>query len=208
MDSPAALRVSVFGLGYVGAVSAACLVRDGHHVTRIDINPAKVAQLGRGESPVVEPGLNELLAAGLAAGRLHATTDVAEAIREADVAIICVGTPSSANGAIDLKYVVRVTEQIAAAVTDGNRSLTVLLRSTVVPGTTERVIRPALPESVRVGFHPEFLREATAVADYDAPARVVVGTDDEEVARVVGGRENPPKKTPPPNPVRVGGVKK
>jgi GDP-mannose 6-dehydrogenase len=206
MDSPAALRVSVFGLGYVGAVSAACLVRDGHHVTGIDINPAKVAQLGRGESPVVEPGLNELLAAGLAAGRLHATTDVAEAIREADVAIICVGTPSSANGAIDLKYVVRVTEQIAAAVTDGNRSLTVLLRSTVVPGTTERVIRPALPESVRVGFHPEFLREATAVADYDAPARVVVGTDDEEVARVVGALY-PRLKTPPTQvPFRVAEV--
>jgi GDP-mannose 6-dehydrogenase len=205
MDSPA-LRVSVFGLGYVGAVSAACLVRDGHHVIGIDVNPAKVAQVGKGESPVVEPGLNELLAEGLAAGRLRATTDVGEAIRDTDVAIICVGTPSSANGAIDLKYVVRVSQQIAAALTDRTRPLTVLLRSTVVPGTTEGIIRPILPASVRVGFHPEFLREATAVADYDAPARVVIGTDDEEVARVVGALY-PRLHTPPTSvPFRVAEV--
>lgn len=214
MDRPAASRVGVFGLGYVGAVSAACLVRDGHHVIGIDINPAKVTQLGKGESPVVEPGLNELLAEGLAAGRLRSTTDVAEAVRESDIAIICVGTPSSANGAIDLKYVVRVTEQIAAALVDRPHPLTVLLRSTVVPGTTDDVIRPILAEAgsshaagyVRLGFHPEFLREATAVADYDAPARVVIGTDDEEVARVVGALY-PRLKTPPTQvPVRVAEV--
>ena len=222
MDRPSASRVSVFGLGYVGAVSAACLVRDGHHVIGIDINPAKVAQLGKGESPVVEPGLTELLGEGLAAGRLRSTTDVAEAVRESDVAIICVGTPSSANGAIDLKYVVRVTEQIAAALQGQSRPFTVLLRSTVVPGTTEGVLRSLLLEAgsteagsldpakqankVRLGFHPEFLREATAVADYDAPARVVIGTEDEEVARVVGALY-PRLKTPPTQvPVRVAEV--
>jgi GDP-mannose 6-dehydrogenase len=206
MDNPAPSKVSVFGLGYVGAVSAACLVRDGHDVIGIDINPAKVAQLGKGESPVVEPGLNELLSAGLAAKRLRATTDVAEAVRESDVAIICVGTPSSPNGAIDLKYVVRVTEQIAAALSDRTRPFTVLLRSTVVPGTTDGVIRPILNSSARLGFHPEFLREATAVADYDAPARVVIGTDDEEVTRVVGALYPRLKASPAQVPVRVAEV--
>jgi GDP-mannose 6-dehydrogenase len=208
MAKPAASRVSVFGLGYVGAVSAACLVRDGHQVIGIDINPAKVAQLGRGESPVVEPGLNELLAQGVADRRLRATTDVGEAVRESDIAIICVGTPSSPNGAIDLKYVVRVCEQIAAALTDRTQPLTVLLRSTVVPGTTERVIEPLFHHHplVRVAFHPEFLREATAVADYDAPARVVVGTASEEVAGAVGTLY-PRLRTPPTQvPIRVAEV--
>jgi GDP-mannose 6-dehydrogenase len=208
MDKPVPSRVGVFGLGYVGAVSAACLVRDGHDVIGIDINPAKVAQLGKGESPVVEPGLNELLAEGLAAGRLRSTTDVAEAVRESDVGIICVGTPSSPNGAIDLKYVVRVSEQIAASLRDRTSPYTVLLRSTVVPGTTERVIRPLFEQhsTVRLGFHPEFLREATAVADYDAPARVVIGTEDPEVTRTVGALY--PRLTTPPTqvPVRVAEV--
>lgn len=187
MTKSRSLSISVFGLGYVGGVSAACLARDGHRVTGVDVHPAKVAQLARGESPIVEPGLPELLHEAHVAGRLTATTDVAAAVTSADLALICVGTPSGGDGAIDLQYVERVVRQIAETLPARERPLTILLRSTVVPGTTERLVRPIIQSvrtraDVRLGFHPEFLRESTAIADYDAPARVVVGTDRQEVA--------------------------
>jgi len=186
-----AMRISVFGLGYVGCISAACLARDGHTVVGVDVVPRKVDQLNRGESPIVEPGLQELLDQAIASGRLRATMAVTEAVAATDVGIVCVGTPSRDNGSIDLQYVTRVAREIGAALEGRTVPFTVLIRSTVVPGTTEGVVKPTVIDAagrgadVRFGFHPEFLREASAVADYDAPPRIVVGCDSDETYRLV-----------------------
>src|SRR5204863_180506 len=107
-----AVKVSVFGLGYVGSVSAAALAADGHHVVGVDVNPDKVAAVNTGHSPIVEPGLNELLAQAVAEGRLRATTDTADAVRDTEVSLVCVGTPSRRNGSLDLTYLERISEQI------------------------------------------------------------------------------------------------
>jgi GDP-mannose 6-dehydrogenase len=185
------LRISVFGLGYVGCVSAACLARDGHTVIGVDVNAAKAEMMSRGESPIVEPGLEDILAAGVSSGRLRATTDVAAAVAETDVGLVCVGTPSLANGGMNLQFVERVATSIGTELRGRDRPFTLLLRSTVLPTTTEALFKPLVNAAsgssgaVRFGFHPEFLREATAIADYDEPSRVVVGCTDAEVVDVV-----------------------
>lgn len=189
--NPQVMKISVFGLGYVGCVSTACLARDGHTVVGVDVSPSKVEALTHGTSPIMEPGLAPLLAAGVENGRIRATLDVVEAVRSTDVALVCVGTPSSDSGAIDIQYVQRVSEAIGQALRGRTRPFTVLVRSTVVPGTTQAVVRPAIHRAagdgvdVRCGFHPEFLREATAIVDYDEPARAIVGCEDDDTARIV-----------------------
>src|SRR5712692_5099078 len=130
------MRISIFGLGYVGCVTAACLAKAGHAVFGADVNPDKVAMINSGESPVIEPGLGELVEAVVTSGRLRATVCVDEAVKDCDLAMICVGTPSGRNGQIDTTAIERVAEDIACAVERRTEPLTVVLRSTVLPGTT------------------------------------------------------------------------
>src|SRR5205085_6912851 len=138
------MRVSVFGLGYVGCVSAAAFAADGHTVVGVDVNPDKVAAVNAGHSPIVEPGLDELLARATAEGRLRATTDTAAAIRDTEASLLCVGTPSRRNGSLDLTYLERVCEQIGRELATASHYHVVVVRSTVLPGTTHQVVIPIL----------------------------------------------------------------
>jgi GDP-mannose 6-dehydrogenase len=177
------MRVSVFGLGYVGSVSAAALAADGHEVIGVDVNADKVNQVNRRLSPIVEPGLAEILDETVASGRLRATTDTADAIRGSDVSLLCVGTPSRRNGSLDLTYLARVCEQIGAELRHKPGYHVVVVRSTVLPGTTHDVVIPALEresgktygEGFGVSVNPEFLREGTALRDFRTPALTLVG---------------------------------
>src|SRR5262245_60120237 len=138
------MNVAVFGLGYVGSVSAAALAADGHHVVGVDVNPDKVAALNAGVSPIVEPGLDDLIRTSAAAGSVRATTSPAEAVGGADLSLICVGTPSRRNGSLDLTYLTRVSEEIGEALRTSAAYHVVVVRSTVLPGTTHQVVIPAV----------------------------------------------------------------
>jgi GDP-mannose 6-dehydrogenase len=173
-------RVAVLGLGYVGCVTAACLAATGHHVCGTDRDEHKVASVRRGEAPFYEPGLAELVKENIASGRLAASTSTAEAIADADIALLCVGTPSERNGNLSLDQLRRASEDLAAACTRRERPLVVGVRSTVFPGTCEQVVIPAFAKlgGLSVVANPEFLREGAAVADFMKPALIVVGGDD------------------------------
>ena len=177
------MRISVFGLGYVGTVTAACLARDGHRIVGVDVNEDKVSTLAAGRSPIVEPGLGDLLARASFRSELSATTDVGEAVRSTAASLISVGTPPQHNGAPDLAFVERVCQQIGEAVRAKGERHTVILRSTAPPGTTERCARilgeAAGDVPVDVAFNPEFLREGSAIFDYDNPPYTVIGTTNE-----------------------------
>jgi len=176
--------ISVFGLGYVGAVTSVCLAHKGNRVIGVDLNPDKVAQLDRGHTPIVEARVEELAAEANKACHLHATTDAGKAIAETDISFICVGTPSQRNGKLDLRGVERVCADIGLALKQKKTFHLIALRSTVLPGTTEKVVIPALEAAsgkkagldFAVCFHPEFLREGTAVSDFFAPPFTVLGT--------------------------------
>jgi GDP-mannose 6-dehydrogenase len=186
-------RVSVFGLGYVGAVSVACLADAGHEVVGVDVNPLKTDAIGSGRSPIVEVGLEDLLRAGVESGRIRATNDTAEAIRQSDVSLVCVGTPSQANGSLDLGYVQRVCEEIGREIAEKDGFHVVVARSTMLPGSTEGVVVPALEAAsgkrrgrdFAVCFNPEFLREGTSIADFHDPPFTVIGSDDERATEAV-----------------------
>ena len=177
------MKVSVFGLGYVGSVSAASFAADGHTVIGVDVNADKVASLNEGRSPIVEKGLDELIRENTANGRLRATTSTPEAVRDTELSLICVGTPSRKNGSLDLTYLERVAEQIGAALKDKTDYHVVVVRSTVLPGTTHEVVIPALERTsgkkYGTGFgvtvNPEFLREGTAIHDFRNPPLTLVG---------------------------------
>src|SRR3954468_17626743 len=177
------MRVSVFGLGYVGSVSAASFAADGHQVVGVDVNADKVAAVNAGRSPIVEPGLDDLLARATAEGRLRATTSTEDAVHNTDASLLCVGTPSRRNGSLDLTYLERVSEQIGAALADTPHYHIVVVRSTVLPGTTHDVVIPALERSsgktygdgFGVSVNPEFLREGTALKDFRKPPLTLVG---------------------------------
>ena len=177
------MNVSVFGLGYVGSVSAASFAADGHTVVGVDVNPDKVGSLNDGRSPIVEKGLDDLIRDGATSGRLRATTSTPEAIRATDLSLLCVGTPSRKNGSLDLSYLERVSEQIGAALRDKDAYHVVVVRSTVLPGTTHDVVIPALEaasgKTYGTGFgvtvNPEFLREGTAIHDFRNPPLTLVG---------------------------------
>ncbi|WP_345900751.1 nucleotide sugar dehydrogenase, partial [Martelella sp. UBA3392] len=181
------VRVSVFGIGYTGTVSAACLAEQGHQVVAVDIDPAKVASINTGRTPIVEERLDELVSTNHAAGRLSATTDIAEAILNTDVSIVCVGTPGEDTGAIGLSYVTALCRSIGAALAERKGHHSVIMRSTLVPGTMESVCVPELERAsglkaganFGVGYFPEFLREGTAVADYFEPCLIVYGAMDD-----------------------------
>ncbi len=177
------MRIGIFGLGYVGTVSAACLVREGHVVVGVDAVETKVRSMQAGITPVQEPGVQELLESGHKSGRLTASLDPGEGVRDADMVWICVGTPSSLDRGLDLSHVEAVAEQIGRAMfTTGSRPL-VVLRSTVLPGSMDGKVIPVLEEAsgLKCGedfdavIHPEFLRESTAIADFDDPPKIVVG---------------------------------
>ncbi|HEY3561793.1 MAG TPA: nucleotide sugar dehydrogenase [Kribbella sp.] len=186
------MKVAVFGLGYVGSVTAACLAAAGHEVWGVDVDTAKVEPMMRGRSPVVEPGLDELVADGVAAGRLQATTDPRTALERADVSLICVGTPSTAAGGTDLTYIKRAVRAIAEAaqvvVRPESGFHSIVVRSTVPPGTIDEVVAQVLaevlpPDGLTFGtaMCPEFLREGSGLADFYEPPFVVVGTRNPKV---------------------------
>ena len=187
------LSVSVFGLGYVGCVSAACLAKEGHAVIGVDVSAAKVDLINAGQSTIIEDGIRELVADMRSTGRLSATTDVAAAVATTEISIICVGTPSRTNGSIDLTYVTRVAEQIGEAIARKQTRHTVVVRSTVLPGTTEEVVKPALErtsgKTSGAGFglcmNPEFLREGTSIRDFYEPPFNIIGAADAASAEPV-----------------------
>jgi GDP-mannose 6-dehydrogenase len=180
-------RISVFGIGYVGVVSAACLARDGHHVIAVDILPERVAMINEGLSPIVENGLDPLIAAAVAKGNLTATLDVEQAVRDTEASYVCVGTPSNSDGSVGLAAISEVCGLIGRAIADKATFHSVIIRSTIVPGTMERVCIPLLEAAsgktagvgFGVGYYPEFLRESTAIADYDSPGLIVFGALDQ-----------------------------
>jgi GDP-mannose 6-dehydrogenase len=187
------MRLSVFGIGYVGCVSAACFAKGGHDVIGVDLNTTKVEIINSGKSPIVETGIDELISAMVDAGRLRATTAAAEAIMASEASLVCVGTPSNANGSLDLTHVKHVCEEIGAALKNKPERHTVVIRSTMLPGTIESLVVAALEEhsGKRAGqdfgvcINPEFLREGSSLKDFYAPPFTLIGTDEEETARLV-----------------------
>ena len=177
-------KISVFGLGYVGSVTAACLAHLGNRIVGVDLNPSKVEMLESGRSPILEPGLEEIVAESSKACRLHATTDSTSAVMSTEMSFISVGTPSQRNGKLDLKGIQHVCEQIGAALKQKQDHHWVILRSTVLPGTTESVVLPIIEAhsgkkagvDFGVCFAPEFLREGSAVADFFEPPFTILGT--------------------------------
>jgi GDP-mannose 6-dehydrogenase len=185
--------ISVFGLGYVGCVSAACFAKEGHTVVGVDVNPDKAAMVNAGKATIVEAGIGELVAEMVAAGRLSATTSSGDAVRRTSLSLVCVGTPSRSNGSLDLRYVERVCEEIGEALRDKRERHTVVIRSTVLPGTTESVVIPILEKSsgkkagrdFGVCMNPEFLREGTSIRDFYDPPFTIIGTGDPEAAEAL-----------------------
>jgi GDP-mannose 6-dehydrogenase len=177
------MNISIFGLGYVGAVTAGCLAKAGHNVVGVDVHPQKVADFNRGIPPIVEPGLDELLRDAKSKNRLRATQSCDEAIGGTELSIICVGTPSTAAGALDLSFVRAVTKQIAGVLRATRKPHKIVFRSTMLPGSTAGIVGDLLADleeagRVNIFYYPEFLRESTAVADFENPSLVVVGSRD------------------------------
>ncbi len=187
------MKISVFGLGYVGTVSAACLAAAGHRVIGVDNNEAKVELVAAGKSPIIEDGVDSLVAEAVSAGVLSATGSVDAAISETDVSIVCVGTPSQTNGALNLQHITEVCSQIGSALKDSARFHVVVIRSTMLPGSIRNTVIPALESTsrLRVGkdiglcINPEFLREGSAVADYYDPPKTVIGEIDKRSGDIV-----------------------
>jgi GDP-mannose 6-dehydrogenase len=192
-------RISIFGLGYVGSVMAACLAHQGHSVTGVDVNPTKVEMLASGRSPIVETQMEELLIKAHEACRIQATCDVTRAIRETQISFVCVGTPSRPNGGLDLTHLDRVCREIGEALTRKTSWHLVALRSTVLPGTTKSMVIPLLEAAsakqagvdFAVCYNPEFMREGTGVADFLQPPYTVLGAENPEdlasLRQVYGG---------------------
>ena len=195
------MNISIFGIGYVGAVSAACLARDGHKVIAVDVNPIKVDELNAGKSPIVEPGLAELIEKHVASGRLSATSDLAGAVAATDMSLICVGTPSRANGSLDTAYAERVAADIGAALKGKPTYHSVVFRSTILPGTMDDLLAPIVEQAsgkragvdFGLGYYPEFLRESSAIKDYDDPGAIVFGrVDDLTIERLAALQPDAP----------------
>lgn len=187
------MKISVFGLGYVGAVSIACLARDGHDVIGVDIDPVKLDLIRNGRSPIIEEGIQELMRDVVARGKVRVSDDPLQAVLETEVSFVCVGTPSSANGSQDLRAMHRLAEQVGDALKRKSAHHVLVVRSTVQPGTVEGSVRPIIEQhsGKRAGqdfslcFQPEFLREGTSIRDYDNPPFTVIGTDSELAAGVL-----------------------
>jgi GDP-mannose 6-dehydrogenase len=187
------MKLSVFGLGYVGAVSLGCLARDGHEVVGVDIDPVKLQLIRQGRSPVIEEGMKELFENVAASGRVRVTNDAHEAVHATELSFLCVGTPCARNGSQDLTAMIRLSEQLGEALRTKDADHVFVVRSTIEPGTLETVIKPILEErsGKRMGegfglcFQPEFLREGTSIADYDNPPLTLLGADSERCVETV-----------------------
>ena len=187
------MRISVFGLGYVGAVSAGCLANDGHEVVGVDPNEEKVALINRGTAPIVEEAIGEMIATSVQGGRLKATANVVDAVMASEISLVCVGTPSQLNGNLDLSYVRRVCEEIGEALKEKPEFHVVVARSTMLPGSMRDIVIPTLESTSgkRAGIdfgvcnNPEFLREGTAVYDYYNPPKTVIGETDARAGDVL-----------------------
>lgn len=181
------MRISIFGLGYVGTVSAACFAEHGHEVIGIDPVQVKVNLINSGQSPIIEADIGGIIHSNVQAGRLRTTVDHARAIRETDLSFVCVGTPSQPNGNLDLRHVRRVCEQIGEALKNKAERHVVVIRSTILPGTTQNIVIPTLEEhsGKKAGadfglcHNPEFLREGSAVEDFNSPPKTVIGELDQ-----------------------------
>lgn len=184
------MRLSVFGLGYVGCVSSACFSDSGHDVIGVDTNALKVQIINDGRSPVVEPGVEDLIERAVKDKRLRATTDATEAVHNTDVSLVCVGTPGQANGSLNLSHVKGACKQIGTALESKRRFHVIAIRSTMLPGTIEETVVPTLEvysgkkngRDFGVAINPEFLREGTAIADFHHPPFTLIGSDEEESA--------------------------
>lgn len=187
------MKISVFGLGYVGAVTCGCLAKEGHQVIGVDVSPVKVDLINTGQAPVIEPRIGEFIKEGIARGLLRATQDTEAAVRGSDMSFVSVGTPSRSNGSLDLTFVERVCVQIGAAIKVKAGFHVVVLRSTMLPGSTRKVVIPALEQAsgkkggvdFGVVFNPEFLREGTAVNDFYNPPKTVIGATDSKSSALV-----------------------
>ncbi len=187
------MRISIFGLGYVGCVSAACLARDGHTVIGIDVNPQKIELLDSGRSPVVEPGLDEAIGEAVSSGLLQVSFDSQAAVHMSDVSLICVGTPSNDNGSLNVQYIENVCCEIGTAIATKADYHVIIVRSTVLPGTVEGKLIPLLEQysdkqagvDFGVCMNPEFLREGTAIYDYYHPSFIVIGEFDQHSGDIV-----------------------
>jgi len=177
------MRISVFGLGYVGTVSAGCLASEGHEVVGVDLDANKVDLINRGLPPIIEECIGEIVASNVAAGRLRATLDPVEAVEQSELSFVCVGTPSQPNGNLDLRFIRRIAEQIGPALKNKTGWHTVVIRSTIFPGTTRSIVMPILEEAsgkkagidFGVCHNPEFLREGSGVRDFRSPPKTVIG---------------------------------
>ena len=181
------MKLSVFGLGYVGCVSAACFADDGNEVMGVDVNPTKVEIINSGKSPIIEDGINELMARVVKSGRLVATTDSEHAILGSDLSLVCVGTPSNQNGSLHLRHVEQVCREIGSVLKSKEQRHIIVIRSTMLPGTVENTVIPALEgtsgkkavKDFGICINPEFLREGSSLKDFYAPPFTLIGADDE-----------------------------
>ncbi|MBU1865167.1 MAG: nucleotide sugar dehydrogenase [Actinobacteria bacterium] len=189
------MRVAVIGLGYVGTTTAACLAAAGHQIVGVDVNPLKAEMIGRGESPIIEEGITERLSEAVAAGRLRATGSAADAVAVTEISLICVGTPSRANGSLDLEHLLAATRTVGEALAVVEHYHVVAVRSTMLPGTLEEQVVPVLEEAsgkragpdFGVAVNPEFLREGDAVRDFTNPPFTLIGEFDERSGETLAG---------------------
>ncbi|HSE31987.1 MAG TPA: UDP-glucose/GDP-mannose dehydrogenase family protein [Pyrinomonadaceae bacterium] len=187
------MRLSVFGLGYVGCVSAACLAEAGNEVIGVDVNPTKVEIINGGNSPIIEAGINELIAKVVEAGSLSATTDSAHAIGESELSLVCVGTPSNQNGSLHLRHIEQVCSEIGTALKTKRDRHIVVIRSTMLPGTIQNTVVPILEQTsgkkavidFGICINPEFLREGSSLKDYHSPPFTLIGADDKDTISAV-----------------------
>jgi len=191
------MKISIFGLGYVGAVSMACLARDGHDLVGVDLDPHKLELIRSGRSPIIEEGIQELTAEVVASGRVRVIDDSAEAIAATDISFVCVGTPASPNGSQDLTAIRRLAEQIGKSLRNKPTHHVIVIRSTVRPGTVDEMVRPIVEEhsgktagvDFSLCFQPEFLREGSSIKDYDKPPFTVVGVGEGDAKAEAALRE-------------------